>query len=255
MENAILITSGKELTKAELEPEKYSRIYFGSEFCPHRIPTINDLDDIISFCEDHGKVFTLVTPYLSEDAVGKVKMLLNFLHYMRKYPEILISDWGMLHYIPENFGMNFSLVLGRILAKQKTGPRIEFLKDERPSEYLSSKKSHIDIPAFLRFLKNRGINRIELDIPIQGIDIEIPENLDISVSLYYPYAYISTTRRCPIRVTGKCDCQCNYFELSSKNMPVKLYTRGNTVFFKHNKLPKIPDKLRYDRLVFEPGVP
>ncbi len=255
MEQAILITSISGLNTPGLEWDKYSRVYFGSEFCIERLPSIADLHALISFCGNNGKEFTLLTPYLPEEGIAKVEKLLDSLHKRGIHPEILISDWGMLHFIPEKFGDKFPLVLGRIAAKQKTGPRVELIKDIRPAAYESSKKSHIDIPPFIHFLKQKGVNRIDLDMPLQGIDITLPENSKISLSINYPYSYISTTRRCPIRESGACDCSENFLRLSSAQMPVPLYNRGNTVFFRHEEPLKIPSLPQLNRIIFEPEVP
>ena len=258
MEQAILITSLSALHNPALEWDKYSRVYFGSEFCIERLPSIDDLIVLISFCEEHNKTFTLLTPYLPEEGIAKVEKLLDFLHNKGIYPEILIGDWGMLHFIPEKYGEKFPLVLGRIAAKQKTGPRVELIKDISPATYESSKKSHIDIPAFINFLKQKGVQRIDLDMPLQGLDITLPEDSGISLSLNYPYTYISTTRQCPIRESGACDCGESFLRLSSAQMPIPLYNRGNTVFLKHNDpldISRISGLPQLNRIIFEPEVP
>lgn len=258
MEQAILITSLSALYNPALEWDRYSRVYFGSEFCIERLPSIDGLALLITFCEKRGKTFTLLTPYLPEEGIAKAEKLLDFLHNKGIYPEILISDWGMLQFIPEKYGDKFPLVLGRIAAKQKTGPRVELIKDIRPAAYESSKRSHIDIPAFIHFLRQKGVQRIDLDMPLQGLDITLPENSGISLSLNYPYTYISTTRRCPIRESGACDCGENFLQLSSGQMPVPLYNRGNTVFFRHDApldLSRISGLPQLNRIIFEPEVP
>lgn len=255
MEYAVLITSIQELNYPALEWDRYSRVYFGSEFCSERIPSVDDLNTLILFCEKNDKQFTLATPYLPEKGIAKVEELLDFLDNKRLYPEILIGDWGMLHFIPEKYGEKFPLILGRIAAKQKTGPRIELIREASPAAYESSGKSHIDIPEFIHFLKQRGVKRIDLDLPLQGLDIKLPENSGISLSLNYPYTYVSTTRRCPIKESGACDCSNNFLQLSSAGMPVKLYNRGNTVFFKHEEPLNIPPIPELNRIIFEPEVP
>ena len=255
MEKSILITSSSKLHYIKKEPSAYQRIYYGSEFCVNRVPTAKELESFLLFCEKYNKEFTLVTPYLTEKGIEKVKVLLNFLDEKQVYPEILISDWGMLNYIPEKFGNKFPLILGRITAKQKTGPRIETIKDINPTAFKSSMKSHVDIPQYLNFLIEKNVQRIELDIPLQGMDLKLPKDCEIFVSFYYPYGYISTTRRCPLQLTGECSCEDNYFRLASKQMPVPLYCRGNTVFFKHEEFPKIPAIPQYNRIVYEPEVP
>jgi len=249
LEKSILIPSIKNINQFLENPTEYDRVYFGSEFCPLMIPRIEEVVEVLSLCEAYGRQFTLITPYLDEISVDRVGKLLDFLDNKSIYPEILIGDWGMLNYIPEKFANRFPLILGRILAKQKTGPRIQMINDVLPSAYESSMKTHVDIPAFTDFLRSRGVVRVELDIPLQGLDIEMPA--DFGISLYYPYTYISTTRRCPIKETGKCDCNEYFFRLSSVNMPVDIYALGNTVFFKHERFPQLRENISYNRIVYQ----
>jgi hypothetical protein len=232
-----------------------SRIYFGPEFCWRRLPTIAMLDEVSEFCRDKNISLTIATPFLPENGIEAADRILSHFKNNNYYPEILISDWGMLSFIPEKFGNRFPLVAGRLLAKQKTGPRIELIKEANPTAYSSSRKNHLDIPELQKFMQDSGVVRLDLDMPTQGIDFELPEDSRLPISLYYPYAYVSTTRRCPVMEAMGCGCEDCAFEMQAKDMPVKLYSKGNTVFLKHEEFKTDYMHPQFDRLIYEPEIP
>ncbi|MCD6309077.1 MAG: hypothetical protein J7M18_00060, partial [Candidatus Eremiobacteraeota bacterium] len=109
--------------------------------------------------------------------------------------------------------------------------------------------------AFLDFLKQRGISRIELDYPLHGLDIRIPEGF--LCSLYYPWVFVSLSRNCPVFETispGKkrCSRDCLKYQvtLSHPDMPVPLTAMGRTIYYKNPgiKTPSIFPGI--DRLVY-----
>jgi hypothetical protein len=106
---------------------------------------------------------------------------------------------------------------------------------------------------------------VELDNLLQGIDLPL-QNLD--VSLYFPFAYVTTTRLClmsgcedPDReeVVGvfPCNRECRKYTLGMANdiMPVLLIRKGNTIFFENPALPDDLDAAGISRLVTQPELP
>ncbi len=254
-EKAILFPVERTFMQYRHKLEGFSRIYFGPEFCWRRLPTIQTLDDMALFCRRNGFKLTVVTPFLPENGIDAMDRILSHFDQKNYYPEILISDWGMLQFIPEKYGNKFPLVAGRLLAKQKTGPRIDLIKEANPSAYSSARKNHLDIPELLNFFKDSGVTRLELDMPVQGIELTLPKESSLPISLYYPYAYVSTTRRCPIMEAIGCACEDSAFEMQSKEMPVKLFSKGNTVFLRHESFREDYIHPEFDRIVYEPDVP
>ncbi|MCE1245464.1 MAG: hypothetical protein LWY06_02340 [Firmicutes bacterium] len=254
-EKAVLFPVESAFLQNRHKLEGFSRIYFGPEFCWRRLPSVNTVDEIAVFCRRNDFNFTFVTPFLPENGIAAVDKILEHFDRKKYYPEILVSDWGMLQYIPEKYGNRFPLVAGRLLAKQKTGPRIELIKEANPNAYISARKNHLDIPELLNFLKSAGVIRLELDLLLQGIDLQLSEDCSLPLSFYYPYAYVSTTRRCPIMEAIGCACEDSAFEMQSKDMPVKLFSKGNTVFLKHEKIGSDYIHPEFDRVVYEPDIP
>jgi len=288
MEKAVFIS---DVSQLGCVGKKYSRVYFGNEFCERLIPSCEDLVKVMLFVRKKGFAFSLVTPYVTDTGLGKIKLLLRRLHKEKMPCEIIVNDWGVLHAVSRQYP-SFSPVLGRLLTKQKRcptlinlfkretramlakdpeNPELRFLVFQKklPPEvdqyYKSSNVS--SVPVIHDFLISRGITRIELDNLGQGLMLELPRG-KIAASVYFPYAYISTTFYC---LSAGCDekkqsflrrkpcrrqCQSYIFKLRHKAMPKVIYLKGNTQFYKNTHLPlrSLADS-GVDRIVYEPRIP
>ena len=255
MERAALISN---LESLPLITPPHERLYFGPEFCQYLLPSSSELKEALNFAQKKNLSFTLVTPFVTDEGLKKLIPLWEVLKDWKK-PEVVVNDWGVLSFLQENYP-EFSLVLGRLLSKQKRGPRLLNIKDRIPREmWAHFQRSYLDLPLVQDFLSQRGIRRVELDNLLQGIkrDPEIP------TSLYYPYAYVTTTRMCltnacdqriqPLRSIFPChkECRIYTFRLIHRNMPVSLFIKGNTQFFRNDQIPPNLSELGIDRLVHE----
>lgn len=288
MENAIYIT---KISQFKYVSGKYSRLYYGNEFCERLIPSVGDLKKALSLAEKKELAFSLVTPYVTNIGVKKLMPLFELLKDSRSGCEIIVNDWGILSLVHREYP-NLTLVLGRLLIKQKRGPglkqllrrntRTRLIKDSKNPNikvFVFQKKLPLDldpyykgsnassVPVIHNFLISQGIRRIELDNTEQGLFLELPRN-KIFASLYLPYVYISTTFFCP---TAGChqmrrsllkikpckkECQRYIFKLRHKTMPKVIYLKGNTQFYKNTKSHfKEWKKLGVDRVVYEPEIP
>jgi hypothetical protein len=262
MEKAVFISKIENLKYATQE---YSRLYFGIEFCQNLIPSAEDLSSVLKFVSEKKMKFTFVTPFLTNEGMGKIKPLLSFIIDNQPEAEIVINDWGLLGWINREYsGLN--LLLGRLLTKQKRGPQILNLLGKVPDTMVQHfRQSNVDSAILSRFLITKQIKRVELDNLFQGI-IRPPPSL--KGSLYMPFAYITTTRLCLFsscenkvnkhsRAITPCnkECQGYGFRLQHKQMPADLLLKGNTQFFKNECLPYNLDGLNIDRIVYEPEIP
>src|SRR3972149_3376687 len=116
-------------------------------------------------------------------------------------------------------------------------------------------------------LGEKKIERVEFDNVLQDINFNFLSN-GITVSLYLPFAYVSTTRFC---LANSCDipekleqvgiypcrkeCQRYTFLLQNPAMPVPLLRKGNTIFFKNELPPKGFNEANISRVVIEPEIP
>ncbi len=261
MERALFIAKKKNL---KYLTEDYQRVYFGNEFCERLLPGPEALAGIRQEIADRGLDFTLVTPYVTEAGLQRTERLLATLPART---EVVFNDWGVLRIIRQNFP-DLQLVQGRLLIKLKRGPRIAHFLDKLPPDALLHLRStNLGVPAYQQFLEKHTINRVELDNPIQGLDLEgVPA--DLKLSLYIPFSYVSTTRFC---LVANCDipekkgmigvfpchqeCQKYTFYLNNPVMTTLLIRKGNTLFFKNTKLPPDIKETNIDRIVIQPEIP
>lgn len=255
-----------ELSALEACASACDRIYFGHEFCQRRLPDSNAAGRALDIACSRNLLFTLVTPFVTDAGLARVRAL------MEKFAgagfpagfEVVVNDWGALRMIRREWP-GIPLILGRLLTKQKRGPRLMNIIGRLPENAADHfMRSNVDAPHLADFLRTQGIVRVELDNLLQGIR-RVPGTLP--ASLYTPFAYISTTRLCLLmrgdqadknfRSIGRCSRECRQYDitLTHPDMPVPLHLQGNTMFFENTTLPLDLAALNIDRIVLEPGVP
>lgn len=242
---------------------KFDVLYFGQEFCERLIPPTNHLEEALDFADKRKMKFSLVTPFVTEKGLNRWEELLKKLHQIKPDSEVIINDFGIFHLIREKYP-GFKRVLGRLLTKQKRGPRILRLMGQVPDEMIDHfRRFNADVPRLSSFYRDLDFTRIELDNTLQGIE----RDSDIPASLYFPYVYVSTTRMClsnqsdnrteSMRAIFPCKLECQHirFNITHDEMPVTVTIAGNTQFIKNETLPEDPEKIHVDRLVYEPEIP
>ena len=288
MEKTVFITKVSQLGYLN---HRYTRVYYGNEFCERLIPSLNDLKEILCYIQIKGLNFSLVSPYVTNVGLARLRVLFEYLKSEKINCEVIINDWGVLNLINREY-FNFQPVLGRLLTKQKRCPSlIKLLKRQvRPRLIVDSKNpgqrniliqkplpldldpyykgaNAASVPIIHNLLISQRIRRIELDNTGQGLLLELPKD-KICASIYLPYAYISTTFFCP---TAGCDqkkeswlkiksckrhCQRYVFKLRHRTMPKVIYLKGNTQFYKNTRLRiRECEKIGIDRIVYQPEIP
>jgi hypothetical protein len=261
MEQAVFIS---DITNLQYVRPAFGRLYFGNEFCQHLLPSQEEIKKALEFIAEQGKQLSFVTPYLSDKGLVSVLKLLPLIKEKAAETEIVVNDWGLLRIINMQYP-EFKPVLGRLLSKQKKGPRILNIKDETPESMIKHfKETNVDSPYFTEFLLKNRVRRIELDNLLQGVARRNPE---LKASLYMPYAYVTTSRFCLTRMAYndrrftrkiapcKRECRVSSFKLSNRKMPVDLFLKGNTQFIENSHLAGNLSDLNIDRLVFQPSLP
>lgn len=258
MERAVFLTQLKHLDDLT---GSYDRLYFGHEFCDRLLPSPALLKKAKQAANDQGWDFTLVTPYVTNEGLAAVEALLPLLD---DRDEAVVNDWGVLDLVAAEYPQ-LTVVLGRLLTKQKRGPRVLNVMDKVTDSMLTHyQRMNADVPHLKRWLTGpMRVTRYELDYPLQGLE----RKPDVPASLYSPWMYVSTTRLClssncenrtqSLRAIFPCDqaCRRHHFTLTHENMPAVLHLVGNTIFVKRNDLPDNLDELGIDRLVIQPQVP
>lgn len=263
MEQAVFVSRVEDL---KYHTPRFSRLYFGHEFCERLMPTVAELRQALDFARDKGLDFTLVSPYVTEKGIGRLEELFPEVASRKPGSEVVFNDYGVLRVLNDAYP-GLEPVMGRLLHKMKRGPRLMTVINKLPPstvEYFRS--SNLTVPILIEFLNKYGVRRVELDNLLQGFDFSLDRNL--SGSLYFPYAYVSTTRFC---LTAACDvpeeeeiigifpcrreCQRYTFYLRNEVMPVVLIRKGNTTFFENGVLPDGLEERGVNRIVTEPELP
>lgn len=266
MEKAIFIS---RLQGIKYLNKGYSRIYFGNEFCQQLIPSKKDLKEIIRIAKKGEMGFTLVTPYVTNEGLTKLRGLFDLLKKQRECYEVVVNDWGVLRLLNKEYN-SLQPVLGRLLHKLKRGPEIMNVMQKLPLPAAQHfKDSNVSLIWFRRFLFRNRIQRVEFDNLVQGIETDIDSGMcPMQGSLYIPYVYVTTTRAC---LTNGCDaearidkvgifpcgkeCQGYTFYLTNSDIPVKLILKGNTQFFINRKMPRNLKSNGINRIVEQPEIP
>jgi hypothetical protein len=245
----------------------FTRLYFGMEFCERLLPSPSQLKKALDFTQKNHLAFTLVTPYVTESGLNKVDKLIRLISELAPESEIVFNDWGVFHLLREK---NYPVkpVMGRLLNKMKRGPRIANLKELIPPTSLNYFMTPgVSIPEIQQFLLANAIARVEFDNLLQGLNLSGISS-DLHLSLYLPFAYITTTRFCFMSSSTSSEkmkigvapcrkeCQNYAFSLVNPVMTTPLIRKGNTIFFSNENIPDKPIREnKIDRLVVQPEIP
>jgi hypothetical protein len=246
---------------------KYARIYFGNEFCQRLVPSERELGRALAFARGKNLDFTLLTPYVTNQGIERLSPLLNLLEDEGKSCEVVFNDWGVLEIINREF-TSLQPVMGRLLNKMKRGPRLMHFMNMIPQDNVDYFRTcSLEVPAYQKFLATQRVRRAEIDNVLQGIDLKM-NGSGMNLSLHVPYAYVTTTRLC-LSCRGEdpdqadrialvpCGQECRKytFTLTHPVLGVLLVRKGNTMFFRNEKIPQGIESQGFDRIVHEPEVP
>ena len=262
IEKVVYYTKVPEYLPVQL---KQTRIYFGNEFCERLIPKVQEVSRMFDLCREIDVKLSFLTPYVTDFGIKQLEEIFEFLNSLKLKTEVIINDFGILELI-RNRKYAFKLVLGRLLNRQKRGPRLANILSKLPSDLIKHFSStYLDREEVVSVLSDLGIERIEFDnIPLGLTRYPLPK---FKASLYYPFVYVSTTRLCPtskafkqdfrLRLIENCETECRicHFKLKHRSMPEDLILKGNTYFLYRNKLPRNLEELGIDRVVLEPEIP
>ncbi|MEW6202718.1 MAG: hypothetical protein AB1546_12125 [bacterium] len=245
VQKALYVQAADVLTEGDLPVGEFDRIYFGVEFCERRIPSVHQLEKAISICREDGKPLTLVTPIVTDWGLKRLNPLFGRLMEYDEHAEVVVNEYGTLMFLREKFP-SFKVVMGRVLIRQKKDPRVPLIHDEKIRGYFSG--SVLDSAYFCKFLHGQNTRRVELD----NLPHAQPPQADFSVSLYYPFVFITTSRNC---VAETCDeCARVHYMLYHPTMGDGLIFYGRSQFFVNLNLNWLENS-RIDRIVYQFYVP
>lgn len=258
-----------------------SRLYFGQEFCEYLIPSTADLDRALSFAAEAGLAFTYVTGYVTDAGLKATRANLEWLSDHAGDAEVVVNDWGVLSTIAKEFD-GLKPVLGRLMIKQQRMAR--FTTQAPPvnmrgikasqaavntNQHATLRRLNLSIPQYRNRLAQLGVERFDLDIAPQGVEIPA-DKWGFGVGCYYPWGYVTGSRNCPTAgmldpersfvVKGSpCSAPCRTMNRGAKvlQFPQPPVQRGNSVFIyhAHYAMQYWNGEVPTDRIVFEPWIP
>ena len=191
MEKAIHITNIRNLKY--FQKGEYQRIYWGVEFCQNLISSLVDTEKILKLVEENNLSVTLITPFVTEWWLKRLKEFFLWLKKRRIACEIVVNDWGVLECLHNGFSKYFELSLGRLLVRQQRDPamkrvfekqlpfavkgrdrKIRIIVHKIPDKRYQKgiRASYVNSPSLADLLFKYGIKRLELNNLIQGLNLE-----------------------------------------------------------------------------------
>jgi hypothetical protein len=236
------------------------------------------LEQALDYCQaqiDMGRYLTVVTSWLSDEFLAKAIELIELLSERHQQLEVVCNDWGLLHAANGRFACE--LVAGRLLAVQRTDPRLAMfgrvalqrtmekdvphvegftarLKHCAPSSALLAhlRQSPLDCPQTLNLLQTKHVHRFEVSNLLQGL--ETSPRAGWRVTLHYPDVLIAVARDCRSLSSRKCpgkpDSTCSTpVAHAYDDFPVSLYRDANAWFYANPNVPDNLSEMGIDRLV------
>lgn len=263
--------------KKRFWPEVFSKIdgiYYGSDNCEYLVPYKNEIEKAIEKFREFDKknpphkmrTFTLVTPYVWDQMLGKLEETLDYLNNLKiknpieivvndfwvlrlletKYTRLKISFWRLIHKLlktPLIDTYGYEVHPAGELIKNKSSQDIQKMKDEIIKWQLKFYSScEVNLEEYQNFLQKHKIQRVALDYMEKREGLY--KNQDkIWIDLYYPWALVFTGRLCdtsaienPARwyyaTDDICPRTCNRYDVSYKVKTVwyKLIQRWNSAY-------------------------
>ncbi len=250
-----------------------SLLYFGNEFCEHRIPNRNQILSALKICETDHLEFVLVTPPVTDAGITKLQDCLDYICSIHPDPTIVVNDIGVLYLISQHYP-SCRIILGRLLDKLSHDARAsheEFTAYYGTLGIQYARTAVVPEEHYINALGNGRIDRFEFDMPAVGISFTKSNRY----SLYYPYCYLTTGRLCEMRSLGEksdlnylvpmssCSQPCRtlsiekrkplngyHFENGRRINEQYLFQRGNTLFYILRD-PSVQDIQQFDRIVLQ----
>ncbi|MDP7079147.1 MAG: hypothetical protein QF415_04610 [Candidatus Undinarchaeales archaeon] len=245
----------------------HDRLYLGNGYCQRLMPTRTELTGALKRADDAGVAVTFVTPPVTQDGIARLKPLLAELP---DGTEIVANDWGVIDVVAEEGRLE--PVVGGIIHKQKRGPRLMLAKEALTTEaWERFRTTNMDVPVVRSLLASRGVRRVEVENPFQGVSLRLGEGKNpFHGSFHHPYVFVTISRYCLVGLASTrpgrpewgvfpCTqaCKDSLFRLDHPTMGVPLYLKGCAVFAKNDALPSEDELVHMgiDRMVESPQVP
>lgn len=184
----------------------FERVYFGAEFCSLLLPGPGEVRKVAKLLDRLGLALTFLTPPLPQKELPRLRRLVGLLESLGSIGgrpiEVTVSDFGSLRLIRRE-APRLQPVLGRVLAKIRTDTQLSLDSDPAFADVLPLyQRNSLTVPAYRKFLRSMGVERVELDWPGQGLSMDLGA-MDLGASLHLPFVYTTCGRRCLAALSGR----------------------------------------------------
>lgn len=258
-------------------------VYYGSEFCAFRTPSVEEWVKVSKICLRYGKTLVMLIPPMN---IRSEKTILDLIRRIKAQfgslkIEIAVNDFGVMEQLTcSNIKDHISIRLGRVLDKTFHDSR---MNDREMSDIFSKSKIRwYEDSHWLPEMTTHMLDRY----PVTGIDMDIPPIASMcmskqhderhSIGIFVPYSYCTTGGLCQMQNIDipseqkfniqhfSCTQSCRqYYEVLQKkcapsmdyceNTESTSYRLGNTIFYLRETHPDtIVNAGSIDRLIFEP---
>jgi len=177
-----------DLADAVARAAGHGRLYLGSETCERLVPAARTVTRLQRLVGERRIALTLVTPPCTDRGLDRVEKMLGA---AARGTEVVCNDWGVLERLHDS---PFQPVLGRLLLRVPRGFSRVALDHLSRDMRAFVRHSSLDSAEFRAFLAEHRVARVELDNVAQGYSFRPGPTL--RTSLYHPYVYIASGRRC-----------------------------------------------------------
>ncbi|WP_419770307.1 MAG: hypothetical protein ACNI3C_00495 [Candidatus Marinarcus sp.] len=241
-------------------------IYFGNSSCEHLIPTIKELIEARSFCEQRHYNFVFVFPPVSQNKSEEVRYICELLAN-KPNTEVVVNDIGVLNIVLENknlkaiLGVNFTKVIKNSFLDNVSQYDISKIQLQNQKELLSHCEfENIEVREFYKSLDIKRVSIENINLNTEFFDT-VPK---MQCDFYYPNITIANSKACDIAgcfedergyfVKEECSKYCNFASLEFTHSDILgLRQRYNTVYKTNISLdiPKIVYKNNRNRFIWE----
>lgn len=230
-------------------------VRFGPEFCEYKLPNMNTLEEAYNLTNRAGKIFTYVTPRVSNLGLEKIREHLCFLN---KYENISVvaNDYGILSILSQytnlkpRLGRQLIYIPARCPWKDFTPYELGFMGKRRIRRIFY--QTSLNCLSTIGYFKGLGVKGVDVD--------HIPQNFPsfyslvrsgLNLSIHLNLIPVAITRKChTARFLGEkslenCSRPCDKraFILKQETLGVQLVLHGNVIFRFVNPSRKQVNKL------------
>ncbi|MGD9641813.1 MAG: hypothetical protein AB7V08_03640 [Elusimicrobiales bacterium] len=191
----------------------YDRVYLGSEFCQHLLPS---LDEVRALKDKGVEELTVLTPLLPTAQLRSFLKLFGRILKLFPRAELSLGDLGLMRAVNRAYGGAVPLLLARPVS----------------ADFIRMDEGFLE-----RFFSENNLRLLETDEPDR---VAAFRGGGIKFSFHYPFKYLAMTRLCPFVKGGACSRACAGKTLKiQQTAPYRgsFLLKNNTYFSVNGALP------------------